>query len=91
MIIHDHKIYIFCKLLRVIALAAFFILSIFGICKLYAWPDPLDIEIAKEAIIHNMEMERERELERAHDRLDNGHGNSRDIETVLSDSDFGIS
>lgn len=67
----------------VIAIIAFLICMV----KAHCLVEPFDAEIAKESIIHNIEQERQNELDRAQDRVERGEGTSSDYETVQYDYD----
>ncbi len=85
MIVHDHKIYVFGRWMRIIAIAAGIFLAIFGISKVFAFPEPLEIGMEHEVIEYNIEREIERSVKESQDRLERGEGTYRDADRVMRD------
>lgn len=85
MIIHEHKIYGFCRWLRIGAILLGMALAIAGTCKLFAFPEPLEIGMEHEIIERNIEIEIERSVKECMDRLERGVGTYEDADRVMRD------
>lgn len=81
MIVHDHKIYGYCKWLRISAITVAMAILFFSMVKAHAWPEPFEIELLAPELDHMKEQAEQKEAREALDRINEGKGSEEDKRT----------